>query len=269
MTQTKFDIPALVRRFNEEGYLVLRNVLSEERVARLNRAVDEILGQEPGSLSYSIYNAVERHPEIAALIDEPELLPLVVNILGYNIQFHISHLTVRHPNPDAADIGAMGYINWHQDGTTPLLPTVNGITARYYMKICYLLSDMSEPDRGNTKVIPRSHNRSYVPEHRDALKELPGEVHICGKPGDVFLFPQNLWHSAAPNRSSHTRRQLFIGYSYTWMRPLDYREPSEQLLRGAQPIRLQLLGKHVDNPFNYYTGLKDMPLKALHENVGS
>lgn len=264
MFQLQLDIPSLVTQFQEDGYLILKNVLSPEKVRRLNTAVDEILLQEPDSFAYNIYNSVERHPEIASLIDEPTILPLIVNMLGHNIQLHISHLTVRKPNPDDLKTQTHAFINWHQDGPHPQFPEQNGVTSTYYIKACYILSDMSEPNRGNTKIIPRSHNRPYQPNKTSVDETLDDELQICGQPGDVFIFPQNLWHAGAPNRSIHTRRQLFMGYSPLWMRPIDYHQVSAQLIEGADPIRRQLLGAISEDKFKYYVPEADMvPLKSL------
>ncbi|MDQ0887104.1 ectoine hydroxylase-related dioxygenase (phytanoyl-CoA dioxygenase family) [Paenibacillus sp. V4I9] len=89
-------------------------------------------------------------------------------------------------------------------------------------------------------------------------------MQICGKPGDVFLFAQNLWHAGSPNRSDFTRRQLFIGYSPIWMRPIDYHAASPALLEGADPIRRQLLGAISENYFKFYVPDESMvPLKEL------
>ncbi|KIL42328.1 phytanoyl-CoA dioxygenase [Gordoniibacillus kamchatkensis] len=265
MSSAALDIRSLTQQFHEQGYLIVRNMLSAEKVAEVNQAVDRILEEEPESLSYNIYNSVERDPAILSLIDHPELLPLMVNLLGHNIQLHISHLTVRKPNPDNAKTATSSFINWHQDGPHPEFPAIGGLTATYYIKICYILSDMSEPNRGNTKVIPGSHLiPDFKPVQTDVDVPLEGEVQICGKPGDVFIFGQNLWHAGAPNRSQFTRRQLFIGYSPIWMRPIDYHQASPALLAGADPVRRQLLGDISPNRFKYYVPDDDMvPLKAM------
>ncbi|GAA4861910.1 hypothetical protein GCM10023310_46630 [Paenibacillus vulneris] len=262
MTSSSLDLQALVNQFQDQGYLVLRNVLTPEKVERLNAAIDGIIAQEPEALAYNIYNSVERHEEIASLIDEPTLLPLMVQLLGPNLQLHISHLTIRKPNPQDEKTASQSFINWHQDGPHPQFPKINGVTSTYYIKTCYILSDMSEPDRGNTKIIPGSHNRPFQPVSQNVDDMLQEEVQICGNPGDVFIFPQNLWHAGAPNRSGFTRRQLFLGYSPIWMRPIDYRTASEKLLKDASPIRKQLLGVIDDNPFKYYVPDESMiPLK--------
>ncbi|MDF2963751.1 MAG: Phytanoyl-CoA dioxygenase [Paenibacillus sp.] len=265
MNTTGLNIPELMKQFHEQGYLLLRNVLTPEKVDRLNAAIDEVVAQEPESLAHNIYNSVERHAEIASLIDEPTLLPLMVNLLGFNIQLHISHLTIRKPNPRDVKTESHSFINWHQDGPHPQFPRINGITSTYYIKTCFILSDMSEPDRGNTKIIPGSHNKPFQPDHQDVRGKVAGEMQICGQPGDVFVFAQNLWHAGAPNHSSFTRRQLFLGYSPIWMRPIDYRTASENLLKDATPFRKQLLGVIDENPFKYYVPNESMvPLKQLY-----
>ncbi|MFC5650170.1 phytanoyl-CoA dioxygenase family protein [Paenibacillus solisilvae] len=264
MQMTPLSIMELVKQFNEQGYLILRDVLSQARISCLNAAIDEVIADEPETLAYNIYNSVERHSEIASLIDEPAILPLIVNLLGHNIQLHISHLTIRHPNPSDAQTATHSFIDWHQDGPHPQFPVIAGLTATYYIKVCYILSDMSEPNRGNTKIIPGSHKQPYNPNHKDVRQQVEGELQICGKPGDVFIFAQNLWHAGSPNHSDFTRRQLFLGYSPIWMRPIDYHAASENLLKDADPIRRQLLGQISDNKFKYYVPEDSMvPLKSM------
>ncbi|NHN30660.1 phytanoyl-CoA dioxygenase family protein [Paenibacillus agricola] len=263
---TQLNITELMEQFNEQGYLLIPNVLSQEKVTRLNAAIDELVTQEPETLAHNIYNSVARDEEIASLMEEPSILPLIVNLMGYNIQLHISHLTIRHPNPKQVQTETNSFINWHQDGPHPKFPSIGGITPLYYIKTCYILSDMSEPDRGNTKIIPGSHNRIYQPDTKNVSEQLPGEMQVCGKPGDVFVFAQNIWHAGAPNLSSFTRRQLFLGYSPIWMRPIDYRVASEEQLKDASPFRKQLLGVIDDNPFKNYVPNESMvPLKALYK----
>lgn len=270
MTAVISIIPQLAKQFQEDGYLLLKGVLTNDKVTRLNAVIDGILAKEPESLSYNVYNSVERHDEIASLIDEPSVLPLIIQLLGYNIQLHISHLTVRKPNPEDVQTATSSFINWHQDGPHPQFPKIDGLTSTYYIKVCYILSDMSEPDRGNTKIIPRSHNSVYQPDSQNVRDKLVDEIQICGEPGDVFIFPQNLWHAGAPNHSDQTRRQLFLGYSPIWMRPIDYKTPSERLLKDANPIRKQLLGFISDNPFNYYVPDDSMvPLKQLSQGTSA
>lgn len=264
MRTASLNIPELMSRFHEQGYLVLPDILSQEKVSLLNSAIDEVLAEEEDTFAHNIYNSVSRHTEIASLIDHKEILPLIVNLLGHNIQLHISHLTVRKPNPNDIKTASHSFIDWHQDGPHPQFPVIAGLTATYYIKVCYILSDMTKPNRGNTKVIPGSHRQPYNPNHKDVRQQLDGEVQVCGKPGDVFIFAQNLWHAGSINQSEFTRRQLFLGYSPIWMRPIDYHQADEHLLKDADPIRRQLLGQISDNKFKFYVPEESMvPLKKM------
>ena len=119
-----------VDQFERDGYLVVPDVLSPEKVDRLNAAIDEVLAEEEPSVAHNIYHCINRHPELASLIDEPTILPLIVNILGYNIQFFISNLSVRYPNPDDQQAQTWASINWHQDGPNPHFPKVDAANGR-------------------------------------------------------------------------------------------------------------------------------------------
>ena len=48
-----------------------------------------------------------------------------------------------------------------------------------------------------------------------------GTVEITANPGDAFIFDRRLWHSRSTNLSTITRKMLFVGYTYRWIRPLD------------------------------------------------
>ena len=269
MDANSLEIEKLLEAYRAQGYVKIEGALSPERVEALNRAIDEVIAEEPPSLSYSLRNTVARHPAIADLMDDESILPLIVNILGYNIQLHLSHLTVRHANPDRGENPSRkNSVGWHQDGPVPRFPRVGGVTPLYYLKVCYILSDMTEPHRGNTKIVPNSGDAPFELVYKEGSRdEVEGELQMCGKPGDAFVFPQNLWHAAAPNLSDLTRRQLFIGYSYLWMRPLDYHKVEEHQLEGASPVRRQLLGQLGVDPFNYYVATRiesGLPLKAYY-----
>lgn len=262
MESNSINLKEVITTFREQGYAKLENFLSEDRVARLNRAIDEVLAEEPDSYVYDVRHSVERHPEIAALIDDPSVLPIVVNLLGYNIQLHLSHLTEKRYNPNQQPAKNAG--GWHQDGPVPTFPHVGGVTPLLYMKICYILSDLSEPNRGNTTVVPQSGNHPFNLQYKEN-GDVEGAVQICGKPGDAFIFAQNIWHSPSPNWSTLTRRQLFMGYAYLWMKPLDYHQVADHMFENASPERRQLLGKLDCDPFNYYVAANlqpELPLKA-------
>ena len=57
------------------------------------------------------------------------------------------------------------------------------------------------------------------------------------KPGTAVLFDRRMWHSRGWNYSEVTRKVLFIGYSYRWLRGLDYNLMPEELLADGVDIK--------------------------------
>ena len=69
------------------------------------------------------------------------------------------------------------------------------------------------------EIVPRSHKLDTKPEGCDADK---GVMPVCIKAGTAVLFDRRMWHRRGINTSAVTRRVLFFGYSYRWLRGLDY-----------------------------------------------
>jgi ectoine hydroxylase-related dioxygenase (phytanoyl-CoA dioxygenase family) len=111
------------------------------------------------------------------------------------------------------------------------------------LKVAYVLSDLSRTGRGATKVIPGSHLRNTL-ERTDGA-DPRGTVEITADPGDCFIFDRRLWHSRSVNRSTVTRKILFIGYTYRWIRPLDDMpiDRTGEWWRNRTPVQRQLLGE--------------------------
>lgn len=241
------------REFAEQGFLLLRQVLSPAHRRRLEAAVDRVYGQEraagrtrdDGSLH--LLGFVTRDPLFTDLLTHPVTFPYVWGLAGWNIYTHHNHLDVTPPVSGPAG----PYWGWHQDGyrqnsdTGSLDPQPRPMLS---LKVAYVLSDLSRPGRGATRVIPGSHRWNSLPRPpvgADGRQPDPdGAVEITAEPGDAFVFDRRLWHSRSPNRSDLTRKMLFIGYTYRWVRPLDESsvDRSGRWWRGLSPLHRQLLG---------------------------
>ena len=73
-----------------------------------------------------------------------------------------------------------------------------------------------------------------------------------------------------PNDSELTRKVLFYGYSYRWLRPRD-NMTVHHIIDGCDPIRKQLLGASANGGFGYTSPKdEDVPLKGwLLEHLGA
>jgi ectoine hydroxylase len=250
-----------LRQFNDEGYLIVEDALSPDLLGRLNMAVDrvetmerEAKGLGPNDMVAKFRTVVE-DDTFLDLLDNPKTFPLLWDILGWNIQLYISHLIVYPPEPKGKEIREGG---WHQDGGRPV-PEMERPHPRLSLKISYWLSDVSEPDHGAMEIVPGSHKLDHKPEACDSGE---GIMPVCVKPGTAVLFDRRMWHRRGMNTSDVTRRVLFFGYSYRWLRGLDYNNMPEELLAKCDPIRRQLLGDGVDVKGWWQPTEADVPLKG-------
>jgi hypothetical protein len=238
------------KEFAEQGFVLLRNVLTEEHRQRLESTVDRVYAEEiaagRGKADGTVHllGFLSRDDAFADLLTHPTTFPYVWGLLGWNIYSHHNHLDVTPPAPAAEK----PYWGWHQDGyrqnSDP--ETLDAAVPRpmFSLKVAYVLSDLSRTGRGATKIVPGSHlNNSLVPT--SDLSDPPGTVEITANPGDAFIFDRRLWHSRSTNLSSETRKILFIGYTYRWIRPLDDMplDRDGRWWSNRTPVQRQLLGE--------------------------
>ncbi|CAA9547739.1 MAG: hypothetical protein AVDCRST_MAG88-539, partial [uncultured Thermomicrobiales bacterium] len=250
-------------------------VLGPEEIGHLLGVVDRLgvdhraqQGLAPDA-PVEIRNAVARPggDALLPLLDWPATFPLMAEILGWNIQLTTSHVFIRTPTPDeAATFKAIG---WHCDGPSPeKFPVVHGAHPRLYAKIGYFLTDLSEPDKGNLRVVPGSHLSATPPPRDPDSGDPAGAIQVTTRPGDAVLFEQRLWHAVGPNYAGEARKNIYIGYCYRWMKAIDFSAQSPELLARANPVQRQLLG-HATSDLSYYlpmaNGGEDVPLKAWLE----
>jgi hypothetical protein len=241
------------KEFHEQGFLLLRQVLTEDHRAALERAVDRVYAstsaagdtRDRGTLH--MLGFLQHDDLFGELLTHPVTFPYVWGLAGWNIHSHHSHLDVTPPEREP---GPLRW-GWHQDGyrqnSDP--ETMNPRVPRpmLSLKIGYVLSDLSETGRGATKIIPGSHllNSLERPADPDAPGRDPeGAVEITADPGDAFLFDRRLWHSRSANLSAITRKMLFVGYTYRWIRPLDdvRIDRAGSWWANRTPVQRQLLG---------------------------
>ena len=85
----------------------------------------------------------------------------------------------------------------------------------------------------------------------------------------LFFFDRRLWHAAGRNVSDVTRKVLFYGYSYRWLKPRD-NMTVDHYMANADPVRQQLLGASPNGGFGFTSPVdEDVPLKSwLSERLG-
>jgi ectoine hydroxylase len=269
-----------LQHFNEQGYLTVENALPDELVKRLEAKVDKIY-YDHLEAEYDPYSKSSMTPHknfffpnflgtdqlFINILDWYKTLPKVWGILSWNIYSYHSHLIVTPPRPPEQR-GKKAPLGWHQDSGRVNVEMESSPRPRLSVKIVYWLSDCSEPGRGNFYILPGSHLWDKL-EDRPTDGSLPeGALCVCSKPGDAVFFDRRLWHSRSENDSDITRKGLFYGYGYRWLRSKDDMTIPQDIFERNDPIRQQLLGGGTNANGHFSPKDADVPLKVWLEEQG-
>lgn len=263
--------PAEYQTFEEQGYLIVENAIPPALVERATAALDRVTAEEKAAKNLGPQDAINildfigRDEVFLELLDCPTTFAKVWGILGWNIQLYHSHAIVTPPHA-ASGPGQKG-LNWHKDSGRLNNELETDPQPRISLKVAFFLTDTSELGRANLYVIPGSHLLNKLPV--DGEKNPKGGLAVRAKPGDAVFFDRRIWHASSPNVSDVSRKVLFYGYSYRWLRPRDDMTVAHYLER-EDPIRRQLLGA-APSGWHGYSSPKpeDVPLRAwIKENVG-
>ena len=235
--------------FDRDGYLIIRGALGPDEVAAAREAIDGVhacmakAGKVGLDGSMHLLSVVANCPELTSLTDHPATFPYVWSILGWNIHIYHSHLDVHPP----VRVPLPFRFDWHQDGGRQNREIETAPRPRLSVKLAYWLSDVSEPGRGNLKVVPGSHLVNWIdgPPRRDIQWPDPeGAIEVTAGPGDAVFFDRRIWHARSRNYSQHTRKAVFFGYTYRWTAIRDDIAPMRASDWPGQltPVQQQLLG---------------------------
>ena len=268
------------------GFTVLEGVLDTSTLERVSTAMDEVAerfrqtqGLAPDT-SVSIRNSVVRHEAIMDLLDHPRILPLVVDVMGWNIQNRDSIFDYKMPQSGDADPDILS-LGWHFDYEEEFAgTTLDGRMPLLDFKVGWYVSDHMEPGHSTILMVPGSYN--WTPSQRATWESWldPKDIFELRVPaGSVMLWRPTILHSVTPNLSQSVRKALYISYAPRWIRPSGYVEQDPALIRRSSPVRRQLLGAMGDgsdvlgqgtneNPSSQYwftDNWDNVPLKAWAE----
>ncbi len=257
-----------LKTFNDTGYLIVEDAISPEMTDALEKVADRIDAEERAKTGLaphkllSKFRTVIEDDILLELLDNKKVFPLLWDILGWNIQLYISHLIMYPPEP-AGTPRVNKAAHWHQDGGRPI-PEMERPHPRLSLKVSYWLSNVTYRDNGAMRLVPYSHKLDTRPPNseNDPDGDPEGAIDLLVKRGTAVLFDRRMWHSRGWNFSNVTRKVLFMGYSYRWLRGLDYNLMPSELLDKCDPIRRQLLGDGVNIKGWWQPTDADVPLKT-------
>lgn len=247
---TNAERDALNAQLERDGYVILPQKLPDDLMSALLEAIDRLSAQiraaQPSTTSIKQQNCVDLDPAFLRLVMYEPALQLTYDAFGP--MFHLNQSNFVSRVKEAEDLSNFVTSSpWHADGPRPnLFPAVNGGMGLHYLKFGYFLTDLTHGTGGSLQVVRGSHTHLELDgkgKHFKIEDYADDFVQIDCEAGTVVAFHQAQWHAAPPNLSDIERKNVYVSYCPTWMRPVDREFPSEEQLVGLTPEERWILGE--------------------------
>ena len=96
---------------------------------------------------------------------------------------------------------------------------------------------------------------------QDGQSQPEGAEPLCVPAGSAVIIDRRIWHSRSANQSDRTRKVIWYGYSYRWLKPKDEMTVAH-LYPKLDPIQRQLLGDGNSANGVYDPTDNDVPLRV-------
>ena len=207
----------IVRRYEEDGYVVLPGVIDGDLTAEAQGHV-EWMGKKYPDVRPEQYHhhLIVDDPFWIRLCTDPRLIDVIEPFLGPDIALFAAHYISKPPGDGQA-------VLWHQDGNYWPLEPMEVITI-------WLAVDDSTPENGCMRVVPGSHREQKLYRHRvsegdnvlrselDLKVDETRAADVIVPAGGVSLHDPYLIHGSKANLSDRRRCGLTLRYIPTTTR---------------------------------------------------
>jgi Phytanoyl-CoA dioxygenase (PhyH) len=192
----------------QDGYALIRDVLSAEEVDRARAVFDEYLLSDADAENEIEPNALLKKPEMAFMFEE-RLVQAFIMWLGGTLTYYPNFLARLNR-----------FTDWHVDhGFVPEHLTQTGhlydANFRHLQCIIYF-QDNSPGPGGGLDVRPRSHRWAagdHFPKYDEFASSYPDTFSIDSRAGDLIVFDGRLMHRATPADGTHKLRKYGVFWS--------------------------------------------------------
>ena len=243
-----------MRQFDENGFLVIPDVLPVDLIAELRADLDRALGgtNKPAAKAELWQRMFESSRANLSLFDREPIVTFAERLIGdARPGFGADHVHVIHNNSFRTRPG-QGISDWHQDEpayyrVTDGKPPKNVRLPVLLFTCNYYLTDVTALEHGPTQFVPGSHLFGATPpESLDGTPWADQVVNAYGRAGTAVLFTCQTWHRGAPNQGNRVRYVTQVSYAHRTIGHryypfMNYVMP-EHVYADANPRLKRLLG---------------------------
>ncbi len=198
---------------DENGYLYLGKLLSDEQVHEIRHTIQYLLDKEGERAGFELAESKYiRHPKeegadrLADLVNKdpafdiffthPRVLAGVAQVVGQELK--LSSLNYRGALPGYGQQKL--HVDWHEAVSPGDFKVCNSI---------WLLDDFSA-ENGATRLVAGTHKNGKLPQDEldDPLASHPEEILLEAPVGTVVIFNSHTWHGGTTNHSHKVRRAV-------------------------------------------------------------
>lgn len=215
-----------LKRFVEDGYMILEGFFDKSSVDRHNAEIDRLLEEKKVAFNYTGRKIMEAYKYSDYINDQffrkSELLKLLNFIMGRDvIPFHSIHFHQGSEQRAHSDFIHMttypqGYLIAAWTALEDVSPA-NGTL--FFYPGSHKLSYVTTKDypSGNTRWrIGRESNKRYEDKIEEVIQENGLEKKVFqGKKGDVFIWHANLIHGGSPIQNPGSSRRSMVAHYFT------------------------------------------------------
>ncbi|KAH9104653.1 hypothetical protein LEN26_014944 [Aphanomyces euteiches] len=214
---------AALKIFEDDGYLVLNDVLSKEQLVSLREECDGLYEKTTadelvelgcvldifasGNRSQPARVDIEAYKEVRSAFLEKESSPHILSLIFEDLPEYIRPLFPQRQKRDGLYFFNEHYVvkppeskvefRWHQDDTEQLGMCVHRETIPWYLSAWCALDDVT------------TDNGALQFRHDDGTETPP----IVVSAGSVLIFRSDIWHFSAANTTGSIRRAFYVQYS--------------------------------------------------------
>jgi ectoine hydroxylase-related dioxygenase (phytanoyl-CoA dioxygenase family) len=197
----RFDLPQLERTFADDGYLVLRNVISKPELSTIHQRLTEEFGAwQRSSESFRGGGLLSGHlncyPGLVARGVFDELVSTGTIALA-------RHLLPT--DPKATRVGC----NFNLPGSVAQHYHMDGIFLESFMVVNVAVVDTVIAN-GAIDIVPKTQKRFYRYWEFAAGRVYRGSTRLPMSAGDVLIRKSTLWHRGMPNQTNVARPMLAV-----------------------------------------------------------